>query len=134
MKVFGLAAALVCALATAVPANAGSLTCQTLGNRTTCSDGSSVTRIGKFSNDEKGNRWQQVGKFTYGSDGSTYNRIGTMTYDNEGNHWNRVGNHTYGSDGSSCMTIGNQVHCGGGRGDDPGAAAKLVKPGLIGTE
>jgi hypothetical protein len=101
---------------------------------TACSDGSSVTRTGNFSRDEQGNRWQRIGNFTFGSNGETYNRIGTMTYDNKGNSWSQVGDHTYARDGSSCTAAGNQVRCSGGHGDDPGAAAKLVKPGLVGTE
>lgn len=57
-----------------------------------------------------------IGTQTYCSDGTTYNRVGTVTYDNRGNSFNRVGRYTYGSDGSSCTTIGSQTYCRSGTG------------------
>ena len=86
-------------------------TCQSRGNFTSCSDGSTYQRIGNFTYGSDGTTFNTIGNTTFSSDGTTYHTIGKTTFSSDGTTYNRIGRNTLGSDGTFCQTYGNITNC-----------------------
>jgi len=92
-----------------VPSSVFASTCNSIGNTTYCSDGTTYSTIGNT---------------TYGSDGTTYSSIGNTTYVNGPNGYSgtasSIGNTTYyngtGGDSWTASSIGNTTYINGTNG------------------
>jgi hypothetical protein len=84
------------AFAAPVPAAAQAVTCQTLGMKTVCSDGSS---------------YQMSGGKIVRSDGTTFERIGNVANGSHGSTYRTSSDVTIGPNGSVCRQAGKVIAC-----------------------